>query len=740
MADITGPIGSIAGHGGRLAVRLEWILLFGSVLLIPYDFPVIHQACLPLAVAAILLVWLRRDSKPFLAFMRSVIVLSALAFLVCAFGLLSLYGNFDTVLGVEFQGEQGWSRGLIQAFLLVITAFFPFYLAFCLCRHADWHAIVTRAAWWSVPIPMLVGLLQLANFVGLHAVAHLPFVGGAYEGGFFRITSVAREPSWFGSYFCVLLPFLWGSLAAAGSRVRKWGGMAVLAIMLLLYFFGFSKSAYAALVLEVLVLCLTGVIFRWPGRVMAKTFVGLSITCVLLILLAVLAPTLFGKVTDPFVARGLAAYQLFKPLLTGDTKFVSIGTRFGMSAAGIAMGESRPVLGAGLGQFGFHAQNFIPMWGVNDETVNWLSNDTHQWPSTSNLFTRLIAEIGLVGALFYLVIRVLLVFAMGLRLLRKDDPLWWRDRAIFAILIALTIFDFHRDSFINLDMWVAMGMAIASLTRGQSVSREVGLLRSGQAWRFFGVVAAVSFCIMLCLELSQQTAFQAHAVLIPKSHGIAVEPQQIENESPSVGLGGRPDSRFWLFRVYWGSRSVATRLIADDPALVQTVLKSGRPIVPSELADYISANIAVLLADKQTTLTLEYNNPDPQIALRFLTKTIEETDRAVSADSAAAGTEAANFSRLVAKSGMLSVQDRQTMIANMASRELQNVFDRVGENASFDYVERPAVSLEHPIPQPGHGLIFAIAMAFLTALTATIGYLLFVDADRLFVKRHPAPA
>ena len=392
-----------ASENSSAVVRtLNSALIYGTIVFIPYDLPVIHQACIPLAALAALLMVMRGDTQDFLVFLRRFPLLVTLAVAVSAFGLLSLYANMGQILNSEFQQQSGWIRGTEQFLLLLITLPFPFYFAFCLSRHPDWQRLITSAAWWSLPFPLLVGFLQLANVMGVHAVAHLPFVGGAYDGGFWRLTSVARESSWFGSYVCVILPFIFMSVKAFRGAF-KWIGIVAIGIILFFVALGTSKSAYGALALEIGLAAVVYFILFHPWRALAKTLLGLVAFSTIAFGAFAVAPQTFNKAIQPFVEKAVGVYQLFEPLLLGDTNLMSIGTRFGMSDAGTAMGEGWPAAGVGLGQFGYHAYNYTPLWGLNREVVQWLSNDMPAWPSTSNLYTRLFAEIGALGLVIYVI-------------------------------------------------------------------------------------------------------------------------------------------------------------------------------------------------------------------------------------------------------------------------------------------------------------------------------------------------
>ena len=719
----------------RYLDALERLLIYSSIFLIPYDLPVVHEACLPLAAVAGFLMFARGDLEAFLAYVRLRPVFAFLAVAICACAVLSLYGNLGDILVSRFQQTSGWMRATAQLTLLLLAFVYPFYLAFCLRRHDDWERMLVRAAWWSLPIPILVGFLQFANWIGVPGVAHLPYVGGPWKCCFFRLTAVSRESSWFGSYLCVVLPFLIADLARLGRSWRKWGGSGVIGILLFYYFLGFSKSAYAAIAGEVSIAGVVIFFVRRPWRPIAMAFFGLIVFCTVMFALSAVAPRQFDRVTKPFATVVSATYSLFEPLLMGDTHLISIGTRLGMSQAGISMADAHPILGVGLGQFGFHAYNYLPLWGANGETLSWLSNDDNAWPSTSNIYTRLLAETGWLGMTVYVSFRLLLILAVGMRLRRKNNPDWWRDLIVFSILAALVAFDFHRDSFIGLDKWTTLGLGLACLSGPVVKEARIQHTRAKQKWEFFGAAMAASFAAALGLLLMKPSAYEANATVIPKSGGIVVAPfERFGGTGLSVGPTGDaiPTARFALLRTFWASRTVGEQMIAAQPSLVQAVL--GRHVSPASLAQYIKDNVTILIADNQTTLTFKYRNPDPKLAAWFLTATIEDTDHAVAAALAATGKQATQLARTVLQ-GTLDSTARQALLSTIAAQELERSFDTAGENASFDYIDRPTVSLSNPSPPPAAAILFILTLAGLTASIATVARLLWPSHVQGFERK-----
>ena len=211
--------------------------------------------------------------------------------------------------------------------------------------------------------------------------------------------------------------------------------------------------------------------------------------------------------------------------------------------------------------------------------------------------------------------------------MHKDHRLSRRNLAVFCILSSLTAFDFHRDSFINLDLWSALGMAFVVMWE-----RDTGTLRSskrtsGNLWRIFFATAFAAVCFGLGLILARPVTYQASATVLPKGGAIMVMPSSYAGgapKSPSVTVGSNSGS----CEILLGSREVAARMITAEPDLVHGVLKA-QDITASSLADYISNNVTMLMANRQTTLTFQYRNHDPKLAVAFLAAVLDETDRTI---------------------------------------------------------------------------------------------------------------
>src|SRR5690348_6609900 len=108
--DVSSPSASMGSD--RIVRLLDCALIYGTIILIPYDLPVVHQACLPLAGLGVLLMIARGDLGPFLAFVRRLPVPALLAIAICVLAVVSLYGNINAILDSAFQNQSGLMRAM----------------------------------------------------------------------------------------------------------------------------------------------------------------------------------------------------------------------------------------------------------------------------------------------------------------------------------------------------------------------------------------------------------------------------------------------------------------------------------------------------------------------------------------------------------------------------------------------------------------------------------------------------
>jgi hypothetical protein len=221
------------------------------------------------------------------------------------------------------------------------------------------------------------------------------------------------------------------------------------------------------------------------------------------------------------------------------------------------------------------------------------------------------------------------------------------------------------------------------------------------------------------LLLSPQS-YVASATVIETTGKAFVSPGDANASPGPEGTASRTaEGHFGLLRVYWGSTTVAARIIAHRPDLARAVL-GDTPANSVTLSRYIQDNVAVLMADKQSTLTFQYRNTDPHLTQAFLAETIDQTDRAIADGVAVIGRQAQQILQMTLASNS-DYQTRQALLSRVAAEDLQSSFDIAGGHPSFTYVEHAGILDDMQSPRPVYGILFAVGLALLTGAFAVMG-------------------
>jgi len=116
------------------------------------------------------------------------------------------------------------------------------------------------------------------------------------------------------------------------------------------------------------------------------------------------------------------------------TKSVSNKSRFGMQYAALKVFKENPICGVGYGQGAYHMRFHYPYWATNNNLEFKLryKNQQHKpFPPTYNIYTRLLAETGIIGTfLFSSLIFLCIYFAF--RYWKKTNPI---DKYIGIVML-----------------------------------------------------------------------------------------------------------------------------------------------------------------------------------------------------------------------------------------------------------------------------------------------------------------
>jgi len=87
------------------------------------------------------------------------------------------------------------------------------------------------------------------------------------------------------------------------------------------------------------------------------------------------------------------------------TKNISNQSRFGMQYASIEVFKEHPIIGVGFGQETYYKRFHYPRWATKNNfefTLHYQNKNEKSFPTSYNIYTRLLAETGLIGVALFL--------------------------------------------------------------------------------------------------------------------------------------------------------------------------------------------------------------------------------------------------------------------------------------------------------------------------------------------------
>lgn len=145
------------------------------------------------------------------------------------------------------------------------------------------------------------------------------------------------------------------------------------------------------------------------------------------------------------------------------TKNVSNQSRFGMQYASIQVFLENPVIGVGFGQQTYHNRTHYPTWATrkNYEFELYYKNKKEKaFPPGYNIYTRLLAETGLIGIILFLMILFFSLNEIRLLMKRARDEEKTLLMILLISLVGLYINWFQIDTFRMYGVWLGLAILI----------------------------------------------------------------------------------------------------------------------------------------------------------------------------------------------------------------------------------------------------------------------------------------
>jgi len=377
----------------------------------------------------------------------------------CVWCFISTVLNYSTVATNYLKYTTGVSRFIRQFFVLILCLivyliyFYNIYQRFTLEKL---FLLLRKIFLLSLLFIFTFGFFEtLYGYYGIYVFKYivdlfnyLPFIERDFISE--RISSVGDEPPILAIYLITIFGWMFSYIITEKSKFLKY---IPLCLVYFLTFFSGSRTALIIIFIQSLLF-----VFKLVNKKDFVVFVKQSLPIIIIIVTGSLLYN-GGKVYDA-VSERIETLNFRENL----TKNISNQSRFGMQYAALEIFKENPIIGVGFGQQAYHTRYKYPAWAKknNYEFAYFYENTAvRAFPPAYNIYTRLLAEVGLIGIL----ILAYIIFTS----LRDSQKLITGEpntvKYLYGIvlhisLVGLYINWFQNDSFKIYGIWLYLALLI----------------------------------------------------------------------------------------------------------------------------------------------------------------------------------------------------------------------------------------------------------------------------------------
>lgn len=308
--------------------------------------------------------------------------------------------NFTSVSESYFKHTSGVYRFIRQFVSLLISTFF--FLLYFWNVVARWSVSdilfkIRRVLLYCMIFAFSYGVLETAIVyfnVGaarpiLDLFDYFPFLDVNFPPGG-RISSIAYESPSLGNYLIAVSGWMFSYILTEKGNPYKF--LPTLMVLFLTFFSG-SRTAMVTVGLQAAILF--GIMYAMPQYRRTVT-VGFGYIAIVAALMLALNGNNIVRSVDEKI-KTLNFSQNLK-------KNVSNQSRFGMQYASLQVFKEHPIVGVGFGQEAYYTRFHYPGWAKKDNwefKLMYLNKNFKSFPTAYNLYTRLLAETGIIGVLIW---------------------------------------------------------------------------------------------------------------------------------------------------------------------------------------------------------------------------------------------------------------------------------------------------------------------------------------------------
>lgn len=382
--------------------------------------------------------------------------------------------NINTIIHNEFKERNGLEKLILQIMVLSFMVLIMYATEYIVSLNNISLKTIRKYILISFIFVSLYSFLEILQVYGILNVENILrkisyYIHYLNRGNLYgdRIRSITGEASFLGMYVAFAYPWVVSYILTEKRYTKKILYGIVVLYMLLLVYLTKSRVAYAVTMGE-MVLILFGILL-FDRKKLNKVLIVIITICSMLSINSfntlnsyIMSIRQQQGSTDEVIDDGYNIDMSVGDVvqsLNSKTNHSNIA-RLGLQKSAINMGMDNPIIGIGLGQFGFYADQYIEEDArISFEIQRWTNpEEVDFWPPAFALIPRIVAEQGFVGAAIFIVFLLVTMIKFFVKYVKANENTM--EILTMVSLIGVIVSTFNADTYGLPQLWILLGIII----------------------------------------------------------------------------------------------------------------------------------------------------------------------------------------------------------------------------------------------------------------------------------------
>lgn len=394
---------------------------------------------------------------------KIIIINSVCYFLFICFYLWCIIGyisNYPSISSSLFKSQTGHLRFVKQITMLTMSlfGFVPFFhyvirrigVKTTFFRLRSLMSIMLFITFLFCMLEVVVGLYNIEslkpiyNFITV-LINKEESATGVWRHG--RISGFTYEPPFLAMYLIAVFPFM---LSYLYDNIKK--SYHIIFVLILVYLCG-SRTALIICLVQLFMFIILLLRYAFDNKSQYKFIERLVV--IIIISIPFIGGIIIEKTETTFNSLTIERTN------TKGSHNVSNVTRMSTQMTALEVFKKNPLTGVGIGQQGYYLVKMYPDWAVKlsyELREQYMNEKDSTWPPGYSLYTRLLAETGIVGFGLFFSSVFLLIYVIYQKMVKSETSLFFI--VILTLFVGGILNAMQFDSFRSISFWFTVSFAI----------------------------------------------------------------------------------------------------------------------------------------------------------------------------------------------------------------------------------------------------------------------------------------